>query len=166
MGNLEDESYSLERPSYYYSLDDALKVCELRPQVTFQIKKVLDSDDWRGWDVAYNFCLWTVVLLSSRCPSCGRYRGTTDPGMPDPKKQGGAEHICWKCTEMFKDLLIQQAKLKEVCYEPRDEPRSEPDALAARWRSGFRPPSSGEGVNSKTDSQSFLLALSGRSEND
>lgn len=36
------------------------------------------------------------------CPSCGDTPdGQTHNGAPDPKKDGGAEHVCWRCAKAW-----------------------------------------------------------------
>jgi len=94
----QQESYILTDLRTFESLDFALEVAARHPRVTYQ------TEDFEGAFGPY-VRLWRVVFVGPRCPICGLSEGTTHPGATDPHKFGGAEHICWKCAELYKQFI-------------------------------------------------------------
>lgn len=52
--------------------------------------------------------------MDTHCPSCGLHAlqgGNDYNGPPTPTRQGGCEHICWKCYGMLNERFIRQIKI-------------------------------------------------------
>lgn len=100
-----EKSYIFTAPQVFDSLDDALTFTAARPRAVFQSERFYDR-----------YRTWLVVFVGPHCPICGLSDGVSDPGAPDPRRQGGAEHICWKCAKAYKPFiqLAQRQARREI----------------------------------------------------
>lgn len=91
------KSYRLVEPRIFTTHEEAREVILSHPRNVYQIEEL----ETTPFEPESLFRLWHVVFVGLYCPVCGLADGTTDIGASDPRKSGGAEHICWRCAEMY-----------------------------------------------------------------
>ena len=95
----EELGYSIQGLAYW-TTEKAVNIAlmhQSHPTDTFYLPRLVDPD-LDDIEVVY------VQFRSPRCPSCGLYEGTDSHGAPSKARDGGAEHVCWRCAKLLEKV--------------------------------------------------------------